>query len=168
VNEWAPACIGLDIGEVNNDAHLSVIARLPGQPQTARERSRSLGATTEPFTELGIGQTLCGHRLSLTRPYEKLCGVIDGPPPAGGPRGHRPKPFCTARVNEELARAFAPQSSRWSSGGRMTKQHHVTCLPKPPLTADASVCLLPQQKGSQRKSGHRLLIESRQKEFVGM
>jgi hypothetical protein len=51
----------LDLGEVNKDAHFSVIARPPDQSQTARERSRGPRTTTEPFTELGIGQTFYGH-----------------------------------------------------------------------------------------------------------
>ena len=52
----------LNLGEIDGDAHLSVIAGPSRQPQTPRERPSSLRAGTQPVTQFGICQALNAHR----------------------------------------------------------------------------------------------------------
>ena len=55
--------IVLNLGEIDGDAHLSIIAGPSRQPQTTRERPSSLRASTQPVTQLGICQALNTHRV---------------------------------------------------------------------------------------------------------
>ena len=52
-----------NLGEIDGDAHLSIIAGPSRQPQTTRERPSGLRAGTQPVTQLGICQALNAHRV---------------------------------------------------------------------------------------------------------